>query len=284
MWPSSLLHFLLVELRVAYAFYFSMMNLITTIATQVALSYKQVDSYPPEFLHGSAAAMAECNAVGVHQAVHSLNLAFTASSNCIDFSQHPSNYFGYGSLTTQAITAFLCFSALFLYLRDGGSWSFSSGAYVSFTYHLEQHLMYKIAGKLVVWWVIVGFVSMAYMFHAHLVGGSTGMAFVRQYWLPSLGLLFSAHSLTVQEPILFCHDSDRFKELTFHRPWYTVLFQSNDAFAVKIQNAMLMDLRSQERPPPELSNLMPDADPDQILGLLANDEGQLGGYEQIFSE
>ncbi|CAK0886604.1 unnamed protein product [Prorocentrum cordatum] len=62
MWPSSLLHFLLVELGVAYAFYFSMVNLITTIATQVALSYKQVDSYPPEFLHGSAAAMAECNA------------------------------------------------------------------------------------------------------------------------------------------------------------------------------------------------------------------------------
>merc|ERR1719221_1751790 len=101
------------------------------------------------------------------------------------------------------------------------------------------------------------------------------MDFVRLYWMTALGLLYSAYTLSVQEPILFYFESDHFNSLFFRRPWYTALYQSNDSFAAKIQNAILIDLRSRQLPPPELSKLMVDASQEEMWALLANQEGRL---------
>jgi len=278
MFPSSLVHFLVVELRVVIAFYYSMRGIISSIATQLVLNHKAVSSYPEKFLSGDSDAveLQKCGDDGIKEAMNSLSLKFVSANGCVDFSEHHAlNYFGYANYITIALTAFVVLTAFFLYMRDGGSWDFRSGQYIAFTYDLESHTLFKVAATMLLFWVFVGFVMMIILFQLNRMGGYSGYDFLTMYWMNALILVLSAAHLMKQPAILFYYGDEAFASVTFERAWLCMIFQTNDAFATLIAHAMLKDLRAYPHPPAELSKLMPKATQEQMMHLVKSDKGEL---------
>lgn len=242
---TALLHFCVVEMRVAIVFYFSMQKMILDIAASLTTQSKTVTDFPAEY-QSSIGKLSSCSTTGLNEAIESLNTTFVSSNGCVVFDQF-ANYFGYFNLSCAAVCLFFYLQGLFLFSRGNSmSEDFKSGSYLHFTYEIEDKTLYKLAARLVQVFVVIGFVCIAIMMGNHAFGDADWKDFIQQFWMTAVGLLWTALAFGSPPTILFYHDGETFQEMMFNRSVIEMFYGLNTDLAITIQQAMLMDLRSKD--------------------------------------
>jgi len=237
---SSLIHFLLVEMRGIFVFYLGAKTIILDVGFQAYLpvalersggmDHTRLQSFISEVQNG------------VMRAMVSPDLHYVDANGVVKYPDGTNVLWVFHYVVIVIVAVFIIgMLAAFFGQR---AWYFSRGDYIAFTWELERSILYKCISWMLfastVMLVVGGFL------YCQLCIGRyySGLDFVRGNKFPLLSIFFSTYSLTVPPPQpTFHYRCSEFRELNFKRSVVDCVLQSNDYFAMKLSNTILGSVR-----------------------------------------
>mmetsp|Transcript_465 Transcript_465/g.928 ORF Transcript_465/g.928 Transcript_465/m.928 type:complete len:300 (+) Transcript_465:75-974(+) len=233
---SALLHFVLVEQRELYIYYFTLRLMVIKFAVLTEMQ-RRVDAG-----NGVMSWDAEC----VHHSINYAQWRLWVTTTDPGFSCYRQTDPGFNYFALMHYL-FLVFASIFFIttmagLLRRGLLDWRSGEYLVYTWELERTKQYRATA-----WLLVVFTVGSLIFFVLYIAGvtgerGTGLSFevvFSETWLDFLVVLASSFTfVTIPHPAIDSKDP-ALRGTTFERPWYTIVMISNDEFANEIERALL---------------------------------------------
>eukprot|EP00931_Biecheleriopsis_adriatica_P081081 TRINITY_DN54433_c0_g1_i1.p1 TRINITY_DN54433_c0_g1~~TRINITY_DN54433_c0_g1_i1.p1 ORF type:complete len:367 (-),score=54.47 TRINITY_DN54433_c0_g1_i1:395-1417(-) len=238
---SGLIHFLVVELRPAFLFYFSSYSLIKKMFKEVETTRSLYYDWCAQGVNLTETM--DCIEFGAKHLMFSLyNPNFSETCERGMFTKSV-NLAGRFNLSAAVITVAFLVTMITHFCLEG-AWDFKSGEYLCFTWKLEGTTVYRVSSSILMLCTFVG-CFMAILLAANAVpGAELGM----DVWAllktsgADLGLLLYSSYLFTQgaDPIIdYNVKKSDFSKLRFKRSWLDMFIQSNDKFGTELTLAIL---------------------------------------------
>lgn len=250
---SSLVHFICVQNRQVFLFYFAVREIVVKVVGIEQLLTTELRNVTSDGCPGSLSMLETCMALekggSERELYYNLGYYWTGQYHTYHFG--PNDCIGVEFLRFNIAgllnLIFLCLICGILSLRlvlfvCNGSWDFESGKYISFTYKLDNMLVNRALSSLSSVLIILVYAYGCYRFYTDpslppsYSGLDSLMIFMNRTWTAGLVLVYSGYHISRPSylPPDFGWNKETFNMLRFKRPLHKLLLQSNAEFAVEL--------------------------------------------------